>query len=568
MSKISKAVSHMNASAKAEKILRKSETVVNFMGGDSYKVDPLTTLRMVTASSIFGEPSYYRDGATAKNNKSYLHRIVKRELGVALSDLIAEYAMFDLDPNKNTAQLMEECIDKALSYDFKATLEWAVELRNEFYIRLNPQIIMVRAALHPDREKFTKEFNGAFAAINKQVMFRADDVLSQMAYFLYLHKGEKNNIPSIIKRSWANKISSLSRYQVAKYKNHEIGMINAVRLCHAKGDVIGELMTTGTIAVDESEMTWENLRAAGKSWETIFTTVDMGHMALLRNVRGFLKEVDNFELAKKYMEKLKSGVLSGKQFPFRYYSAYKAIKNVPDCEIHHKQLALDTLEECIDICIANMPKLKGKTMCLSDNSGSAWGTINSEYGTVTIAEIDNLSAVITAMCSDEGYVGKFGDTLKVFPISKRRGALEQMQEITNNRDSDVGGGTEGGIWVFFNRAITKNEHWDNIFIYSDQQAGTGGLYGTPSQYSSYKEKYSLGHNINVYKLVVDYRNCVNSKVNVFSIQTAGYDNNVLPNYSYRVNLLYGWTGKEAVFADFMIREWDQMDAARLKMVQA
>ena len=54
MSKISKAVSHMNASAKVEKILRKSETVVNFMGGDSYKVDPLTTLRMVTASSIFG----------------------------------------------------------------------------------------------------------------------------------------------------------------------------------------------------------------------------------------------------------------------------------------------------------------------------------------------------------------------------------------------------------------------------------------------------------------------------------------------------------------------------------
>ena len=63
---------------------------------------------------------------------------------------------------------------------------------------------------------------------------------------------------------------------------------------------------------------------------------------------------------------------------------------------------------------------------------------------------------------------------------------------------------------------------------------------------------------------MDYRNCVNSKDNVFSIKTAGYDNNVIPNTSYRVNLLYGWTGKEAVFADFMIREWDQMEEAKQK----
>ena len=53
-------------------------------------------------------------------------------------------------------------------------------------------------------------------------------------------------------------------------------------------------------------------------------------------------------------------------------------------------------------------------MCLSDNSGSAWGTIPTEYGSVTVAEIDNLSSVITSACSDEGYVGKFGDKLKVF----------------------------------------------------------------------------------------------------------------------------------------------------------
>ncbi len=56
MSKLSKAVSDMNQINS----LRLDETVKNFMGGDSYVINPLDTLKMITASSIFGEPAYYR----------------------------------------------------------------------------------------------------------------------------------------------------------------------------------------------------------------------------------------------------------------------------------------------------------------------------------------------------------------------------------------------------------------------------------------------------------------------------------------------------------------------------
>ena len=39
------------------------ESVVeNFMGGNSFTVSPLQTLKIVAASSIFGEPQYYRAG--------------------------------------------------------------------------------------------------------------------------------------------------------------------------------------------------------------------------------------------------------------------------------------------------------------------------------------------------------------------------------------------------------------------------------------------------------------------------------------------------------------------------
>lgn len=546
MSKLSKAVSEMNQ----VNSLRLDETVKNFMDGDSYVVNPLDTLKMITASSIFGEPSYYRDG---KRSQKYL-----------VNDLVREFSIIPHEyEGLNTETIMEKAIDKALDYDFNATLEWAATLRNDYFMRLNPQVIMVRAAVHPKRKEFSSKYPGKFDEINQKVMSRADEPMSQMSYYLYTNNGKKNNIPSILKRSWSNKISNINRYQMAKYKNHEIGMINAVRLCHAHSSVIDELMQTGTVEVAESDKTWENLRSAGKSWKEIFNTVNMGHMALLRNIRGVFTEVEDIEFCKKYMQKIKDTVVGSKQFPFRYYSALTAVKS-SNC--NHKPIIIDALEECMDIALANYPKLKGKTMCLSDNSGSAWRAFNSEYGSVTVANIDNLSSVITAACSDEGYVGKFGDKLIVSPVSKRAGILSQAEAISRNGFRDVGGSTEGGIWEFFKNAIDKKEHWDNIFIYSDQQAGHGGLYGTSSQKAAYSRLgygcgsgYYSSNMINVFKLVQDYRKKVNPKVNVFSIQTAGYDNVVIPEYAYRTNIMYGWTGNEAVFAKAMIDQWDKIE---------
>lgn len=549
MSKMSKAVSEM----REETELRRSETVKNFMDGESYVINPLDTLKMVTASSIYGEPSYYVDSNDTKKT------ITKCGAYFSVDPLIDDCVIPDSYKGKTTNVIMEEATDAALSYDFAGTLEWAVTLRKEFNMRLNPQMIMVRAALHEGRKAYTEANPGKFDEINQLVMSRPDEPMSQMAYYLYKNKGDKKKMPSVLKRSWAKKLGKLNAYNIAKYKNHEIGMINAVRLCHATSKNIDELMTTGTVQTPAEDKTWENLRSEGKSWKEIFETIKMGHMALLRNLRGVFSEVDDVEFCKKYLDELKAGVVKGKQFPFRYYSAKKAV-NEGHC--NHKAMIIDALEECFDISLANYPKLKGKTMCLSDNSGSAWGAFNSEYGSVTVGEIDNLSAVITAACSEDGYVGKFGDRLKVFPISKRTGILNQAASISQGRYNDVGGSTEGGIWEFFKKAIENREHWDNIFIYSDMQAGHGGLYGT----YTHKREYSRdgfgcrgGDYINVYKLVKEYRKKVNPKVNVFSVQTAGYTNVAIPEMAYRTAIQYGWTGKEAVFAAEYIRQWDDIE---------
>ena len=279
---------------------------------------------------------------------------------------------------------------------------------------------------------------------------------------------------------------------------------------------------------------------------------------LLRNLRNIFSEDIDRTFAETVLQNLKDGVLTGKQFPFRYWSAIEAIDNAQN--INYKSLVFDALQECLDISINNMPRLSGKTVCLSDNSGSAWGSITSEYGSVKVAQIDNLSSVITCANSDEGYVVKFGDHFKEYAITKRDGILTQTKLINQETGYDVGVSTENGIWEYLEKIITKKEHIDNLFIYSDMQAGHGGLYGIGSSYVINGEDYSV-HNryIDVLKLINKYRKEVNPKVNVFSVQTAGFSNSIIPESLYRGAILSGWTGKESIFADKIIKTWDSIE---------
>ena len=580
MSKLSKAAKEMSTQNKVKKELHLDEAHKNHMDGDSYTLDPLETLKLIACSSIFGEAKYYKEyekdykPCDPKTGDRYFSTWVM-ETRTDFNKINAELSVKPVVSDtvlrtRSTSEVFEEAIDAALDYDFRGTIKFAMDLRTEYFMRLNPQIIMVRAAIHPKRKEFTEKNPGMFNAAEQVVMKRADEPATQLAYYLYLNKGEKNKLPSILKRSIAFRLGKLSRYQVNKYKNAEIGMINAVRLTHATSPVLDELMQTGAVKVDEEDKTWEQLRSSGMSWKEIVDKGVMPHMAMLRNIRNVFKEVEDLDFCKKYMNELKNGVLKGKQFPFRYKSAYDVVKD--DTNIHHRAYIMDVLEECIDISIDNLPKLKGTTVCLSDNSGSAWGAVTSEYGRTTIAEIDNLSSVIAAKCSDEGTVIKFGDRYKEYPISKRNGALSITETINDISGRDVGLQTEGGIWKWFAHVLDNNIKVDNIFIFSDMQAGTGGLYGTDEDMEEYIRggygchlRSSWGKErgfINVFKLILAYRKHVNPKVNVFSVQTAGYGDAVVPMMTYRCAILTGWTGKEVQFAAEYIKQWDEIEAKR------
>ena len=526
--------------------IRSGET--NFMGGISYRINPVDTLKMISASSIFGEPQYYRDGSKAEAT------ILDGCCGV--DRVFARYslAMMDHFRGMKTSQVMEKAVDDALDEDFDAVLKWAVELRTRYYMRLNPQVIMVRAAMHPGRAAYTRNHPGVFANTAMKVMCRGDDVIGQAQYWLGL-RGSKNKIPAVLKRSWAKRIGSMDAYSMAKYQNSGIGLVDVVRICHAKGELVDLLMRRGKVPMPEGENTWERLRASGMGWGNILKTIRMPHMALLRNLRGIFSEVRDPQIRREALALLKDGVLRGKQFPFRYLSAWKAVKM--ERRPWSRQV-LNALEECMGIACGNLPRLKGRCAFLTDNSGSAWGTCPSEWGSMKIAEIGNLSSVIGAMCADEGTVFPFGDNLEEIRIRKDEGVLKQAHQVSA-LGKNCGMSTENGIWLFFRDALMQKQHWDNIFVYSDMQAGHGGLYGIkPEDYEVLGARLT-GRYIDVNMLVKLYRQYVNPKVNVFCIQTAGYTNVLVPEYGYRTAVLYGWTGRELIFAGAMNRIWDELE---------
>ena len=505
----------------------------NYMNGDSWNLsDPFIKLRMVAASSFFGEPKYYNEDGTINSN------ILKNEDGYKDIDYIVEslgQPIFKPQDKCKVQKQFETLIDDCLSVDVEKTLQLAVSLRNEDLIRSTPQVILVRAAMHKNAKG-----TGLIKKYASQICQRGDEPAAVISY-LFSTYGKNTPIPNSIKKSLKEILESFNDYTISKYKmeNNFVKTRDVVNLVHAFSPSIDKLMKGEA----KQEKTWNSIVSNANKNEKTDTEIwtdalnGMPHMALLRNLRNLINNNVDENL---YLDKLLKGVEGGKQLPFRYYSAYKFIKNIASSRV------LDTLEECLELSFKNAPHFEGKTMVLSDNSGSAWGSLTSDLGTMHVAEIGNLMAVMTAKMSDEGEVGIFGDRLDIIPVRKKQSIFDLLDKCTES-GGKIGGATENGIWLFFDKVLKNKEHYDNIFVYSDMQAGHGGLYGEdPYDYMNYRVNGS--RYINVPKLINEYRKTVNPNVMVYLIQTAGYKDVLIPEYFDKTFILGGWSLNIPLFA--------------------
>lgn len=530
------------------------ESHLNWMGGRSFDInDPILRLQIAASSSFFGEPQYYQQDAAVPARTpaaTTRARLSDAQVSGLRSTLDA------LDPQEwrsmTPTALMVSAIDAALAHDPETTLALAVELRNETNVRVTPQVIMVRAANHP-KVKST----GLIGKYAGGILGRLDEVCTQMAYQLAEYG---KPIPSSLKRAWAKRIEAASTYELAKYRleGHDVNLYDVINVCHPAGDDVSRLMRGElklATTADAGIASWESIRSAGGSWAEAASV--MGHMALLRNMRNL---VENDALTEALLDRMVTTAETGKQLPFRYYAAYRELEKLKEHIVFSGSLighALDSIEECMKRSLGALPHFGGRVMSLVDNSGSAWGATTSSMGTLAIAEIGNLMGVLTAKVSDEGYVGVFGDGLDVRAVRKGSSIFDDLATVSRVGRT-IGQGTENGIWMFWDRAIRERVKWDTVFIYSDQQAGHGGLYGIDqSQYADYRWSASGGPHIDVSKLIRAYRERVNPKVNVFCVQTAGYQDTIVPEFYKRTAILGGWSERVLHFASWAAQVWDK-----------
>lgn len=511
---------------------------VNHMNGQSFDItNPIYNLRLAAASCFFGEPMYYH--AEVEPSKKKNAKVSTSQFYKSLTPMLGE-AMPSKWIGMTPSEMIESAIDAALDYNIEATLKEASRLRNEEFIRTTPQVILVRAANHKNSKG-----TGLIRQYAKEIILRADEPSVCVAY-QFQKFGKK--MPSSLKRALADKLSSFNEYSLAKYRmeSRVVKTVDVVNLVHPSPTEALNKLVKGTLSI--AGKTWEAITSEKGSskevWEECIPL--MGHDALLKNLRNFIQSGVDYS---KYVSRLIAGVDKGMLLPFRYYAAHielSKLDKVPGP-------VADAVEKCLMLSMKNAPHFEGRTMSLCDNSGSARGGSISKMSNMSVHHVGNLTGVITGMLSDDGYVGVFGDSLEIMPIRKASSIFDQVDKVDKAGDK-VGQGTENGIWMFWRDAIQKKEHWDNVFIYSDMQAGHGGLYGiNPGEYSDYIWNGSgYGRQfIHVPKLIQAYRNKVNPNVNVYLVQIAGYQDTLVPEYYKRTYIMGGWGPGILKFAKFL-----------------
>lgn len=495
---------------------KNNRVVANYMKGKSFKLDPATELYTAVVTTMLDD-SYYEKA----NDR--LERI---------KALVAK---------NNPA--------------FVAKL--AIYAREKMHLRTIPQVLLVELAKVHSGDSLVSE-------TLPKVVRRADEITELLAYYSVANarKGTKtlNKLSKQLQKGLALAFNQFDEYQFAKYNRQTaVSLKDALFLVHPKPKsttqqevfdkiVNGNLATPYTWETQLSQLGQqafateaEKVQAKAKLWEALVTSGKVGYMALLRNLRNII--LDSNDKALDYALAIiadKTRVAKSKQLPFRFLSAYVELekqrqqKEVFVGDKHRKlEKAIAALEQAALFSVDNLPDMGGKTLILSDNSGSMYGdrggnSLVSAMSKRTSADIANLFAVLYWTKSPDTHIGLFGDRLITPDVQRRWSVFDNFDKVSKAA-VDCGGATETGIFTMMKKLIKENIKIDRIVIFSDCQVGTGcNWFG-----DSFK-----GSDFN--KLFQQYKKQINPEVITYSVDLRGYGNTL---FSDGVMTIGGWSNK-------------------------
>lgn len=490
----------------------------NYMGATAYTLTPEMELYSAVATCMVDD-SYY------EKQKERLSRI---------------------------RELIAQC-----SPEFVAKL--AIYARKEMNLRSIPVVLAVELARATSGNSLvSKTING--------IVQRADEIKEILAYYQIANKraGVKklNKLSKQVQKGLAAAFNKFDEYQFAKYNTAaEVKMRDALFLVHpkAKDEVQQELFNKIAKNELETPYTWETVlselgkktfvtesekqHAVAMQWEELVMSGKLGYMAVLRNLRNILTKGS----AKAFTEALKiltdaDKVKKAKQLPFRYLSAFMEIQKLSSAEIVFEDQktritqATAALEKALLIACDNISVNEGRTVILSDNSGSMYGdgagkSLVSAMSNRKTADIANLFAVLYWNKSKNTSIGLFGDYL-IQPVLNRAGNLFENFKLINSEAKKCGPSTERGIFEYMDKLISNKTIVDRIIIFSDCQIGTGCNW--------YDSQGNKADNFN--ELLKQYL-AINPTVKLYSVDLKGYGNTLTRSDNRNTVLVSGWSEK-------------------------
>lgn len=368
-------------------------------GAVAARITPIAELRRTVCACLLWEDSFYESGES---------------VGDRIASLVA-------------------------TTDPEAVSALAIEARESMKLRHVPLLLA--------RELARNKVN--VASLLARIIQRPDELTEFLALYW---KGGKAPLSASVKRGLAAAFQKFNAYQLAKYNRADaIKLRDVLFLVHAKPKDAEQAATwkqlvDGTLA---SPDTWEVALSSGAdkraTWERLIAERKLGALALLRNLRN----MQEAKVGDAVIRDALTACNPERVLPFRFVSAARyAPKFEPELEV------------LMFKCLAERPKLPGKTALVIDGSGSMFGTSVSARSELDRFDAAAALAMLVRETCEDVVVSVFSNTPKLVP--PRRGfAL---------RDALHAHAEHGGTYTEFAKQLADREGYDRIIIVTDEQS--------------------------------------------------------------------------------------------------
>lgn len=445
-------------------------------GAPGFAYDAKSALFLMSVSSFFGQDKFYAKGQDeAERFKGLVRKVTKA--------------------------------DPAWMVNFLTWLRQSGNMRSSAVVgSIEAALVAKGFVMDPDANQQAVGFGRKLAQAG---IGRADEIGEAMAYYVSTYGDKK--VPKPIKRGLADAlVRNVNEYTAAKYNSDKkawtLGQLIQVLhptppvgwqsdlfkyLVTKDYDPDAEIPTTliklmmrksilgmpvemrksfvasnsgAPTILKDAGMTWEAM--AGwlqgpmdkAAWEAIIPS--MGYMALLRNLRNFDEAKISNAAKATVLSKLadENEIKRSKQFPFRFYAAYRAAPS----------LAWGSaLSMALDSSLSNIPTLKGRTLVLVDTSGSMRSpfSAHSEMMNWDAAALFGIALAKAADGVDGSHVDVVSYSNGDLPFKFTRGA-DVLGELHRWQSSyNIGGGTDT-----FGALRRNYKGHDRVILITDEQA--------------------------------------------------------------------------------------------------